>query len=112
MSDDELNKKIEFIVEHQAKFAAEMETMRGVQETDSRRLKDAMMSLLDIVGSMIRAQASADDHISQLAEAQKRTDEEINRLTQAQTETSQSLKILINVVERFISGNGGAESPA
>ena len=111
MSDDELNKKIEFIVEHQAKFAA-VETMRGVQETDSRRLKDAMMSLLDIVGSMIRAQASADDRISQLAEAQKRTDEEINRLTQAQTETSKSLKILINVVERFIGGNGGAESPA
>lgn len=109
MSNEELNKKMEFIVEHQAKFAADMEMMREAQaaETAARKEEDQKLSgalggLVDIVGQLARHQM----------EAQKRRDEEINRLTQAQTETSQSLKILINVVERHIHGNGGTESRA
>ena len=105
MSDEELNKKMEFIVEHQAKFASDMEIMRETQAADVRLLKEhdrilssAMLGLVEVVGNLARAQT--------------RTDEEINRLTQTQSETSESLKILINVVERHISGNGGLTGPA
>ena len=34
MTDEEMNKKMEFIVEHQAKFAADIEMMRDVQARD------------------------------------------------------------------------------
>ena len=119
MSNEELNKKIEFTVEHQAKFAAEMEVMREVQAAESaarkeedQKLSGALGGLIEIVGQVARHQMRTEDNVNSLMEAQMRTDEEINRLTQAQTETSQSLKILINVVERHIHGNGGAESPA
>jgi hypothetical protein len=112
MTNDEMNKKMEFIVEHQAKFAADIEMMREVQAADATLLKDGLIGLVDIVGSLTRAQMGADGRIDSLAEAQKRTDESIKRLSDVQAQTEASLKILINVVERHISGNGGAENRA
>jgi hypothetical protein len=112
MNDDEMNKKMEFIVEQRAKFAAEIEIMREVQAAESqlrneqnRRLSDGLIGLVDIVGSLTRAQISAEGRIDSLAE-------NLKRLSEAQTQTEASLKILINVVERNISGNGGAENRA
>jgi hypothetical protein len=105
MSNEEMNKKMEFIVEQQAKFAAEIEIMREVQATDAkllkeqdRKLSDALIAVVGIIGN--------------LTQAQTKTDESIKLLTEAQSRTEERLNIFINVVERYISGNGGAESPA
>ena len=112
MSDEEMNKKMEFIVEHQAKFAAEIEVMREVQAAESKlsnerydRLSSALIGVVDIVGSLTRAQMRTDERVGSLEES-------FTRLAQAQARTEESLKLLINVVERHIHGNGGAESPA
>jgi tryptophan 2,3-dioxygenase len=112
MSNEELNKKMEFIVEHQAKFAAEMEMMREVQAADKELLSDALLGLVDIVGSLTRVQAATEERISSLAVAQARTDEGIKLLTEAQTRTDARLNILIDVVDRHIGGNGGSHSHA
>jgi hypothetical protein len=112
MSNEEMNKKMEFIVEQQAKFAADIEIMREVQAKDAILLKDAVLGLVDIIGSLARSQMSADDRIDSLAKAQNRTDESINRLTEAQARTDARLNILIDVVDRHISGNGGSHSHA
>lgn len=112
MSNEEMNKKMEFVVEHQARFAAEIEIMREVQAADTKLLKDGLIGLVDIVGSLTRAQIGADGRINSLAEAQKRTDESLKRLSEAQARTEESLKILLNVVERHISGNGGSANPS
>ena len=98
MSNEEMNKKMEFIVEQQAKFAAEIEILREVQATQHRRLSDALISVVGIVGNLVQAQT--------------RTDENINRLTEAQARTEERLNIFINFVERYFGGNGGTESPA
>ena len=105
MSDQEMNKKMEFIVEHQAKFAADIQIMREVQAADSKRLSDGLIGVVDIVGGLARFQMKTDETVNLLAE-------EVGRLTQAQAQTEASLKILINVVERKLGGNGGAESSA
>ena len=98
MSNEEMNKRMEFIGEHQAKFAAEIEIMREVQAADAKRFTDAMIGLVEIVGSLTRAQV--------------RTDESMKRLSEAQAQTEESLKALINTVERHIGGNGGSHSHA
>lgn len=98
MSNEEMNKKIEFIVEQQAKFAADIEILREIQAADARRLGDGLLSMIDIVGHLTRTQI--------------RTEETVNRLAKAQAQTEQSLTILINIVERHMGGNGGAESRA
>jgi len=98
MSDEEMNKKMEFIVEQRAKFAADIEMMREVHAMDAKRFQDALFGMLDIVGSLTRSQMRTDQTVNSLAE-------DVGRLTER-------LNIFINVVERFISGNGGAESSA
>jgi len=98
MSDEEMNKKMEFIVEQQVKFAADLEITREIQAADARRLSNGLMGVLDIVGNLTRA------HIE--------TDQSIHRLTEALAQTDERLRILLNVVERHISGNGGSHNHA
>jgi ABC-type transporter Mla subunit MlaD len=112
MTDEEMNKKMEFIVEHQAKFAAELEMLRDVHTVDIRRLTDGVLSILDVIGTLVRAQVRTDESINRLTEALKRTDERLVRTDERLAQTDGRLNIFINVVERYISGNGGAESPA
>jgi hypothetical protein len=108
MSNEEMNKKMEFIVEQQAQFAADIQVMREVQAQDAkllkeqdRKLSDAVVTVVGLIGSLTQAQTSTDGRINVLADS-------FNRLAQAQARTEESLKILINVVERHISGNGGS----
>lgn len=154
MSNEEMNKKMEFIVEQQAQFAVDMKVMREVQAADANLLKqnmgvlqelyhnlsDAVITVVGLVGKVAQAQLRADERINVLtqaqvntdgrikalaeaqtrsdasfnllAQAQTRTDESIRLLTQAQSRTEERLNIFINVVERYISGNGGSEKHA
>ncbi|HEV7798821.1 MAG TPA: hypothetical protein VGO73_11725 [Pyrinomonadaceae bacterium] len=101
MSNEELNKKMEFIVEHQAKFAAEIEIMREVQAEGETRLLELSRAVITVVGL-----------VGQLTEAQTRTDENIKILTEAQARTDERLNLFINVVERHLSENGGSANPS
>ena len=103
MSDAEMNKKMEFIVEQQAKFAAEIEIMREVQAADAKRLGDGLIGVIDIVGQLAQSQMRTEGTVNSLTE-------DFKQLTQAQARTEERLTILVNVVERHISGNGGSHS--
>jgi hypothetical protein len=105
MSNEELNKRMEFIVEQQAQFAADIQVMREVQAQDANLLKEQDRKLSDAVVAVVGM-------IGNLVQSQTRTDESIKLLIEAQARTEQRLNIFINIVERYISGNGGSESPA
>ena len=105
MSSEEMNKKMEFIVEQQAKFAAGVEVMRGVQAADAKLVKDGLIGVIDIVGHLARSQMRTDEAVNSLTE-------DFRRLTQAQARTEERLTILLNVVERHIHGNGGSANPS
>ena len=115
MSDAEMNKKMEFIVEQQAKFAAEIEIMREVQAADARRLGDGLIGVIDIVGQLAQSHIRTEQTVNSLTEdfkrltqAQARTEEAQARTEEAQARTEERLTILLTVVERHISGNGGS----
>jgi hypothetical protein len=112
MSNEEMEKKMEFIVEQQAKFAAEIEIQREVQATQGKRLSDALIAVVGIVGKLAEAQVRMQESVNRLTEAQAGTEDRVIRLTEAQTRTEERLNILISVVERYFGGNGPAESPA
>ena len=66
MSNEEMNKKMEFIVEQQAQFAADIEIMREVQAADAkllkeqdRKLSDAVIAVVGMVGNLTQAQMKA-----------------------------------------------------
>jgi hypothetical protein len=116
MSNEEMDKKMEFIVEHQARFAAEIEIMREVQAADAKLFKEemellkeqtrdtsaAIVTIVGIVGTLTESQRSLVAAQKTLAEAQK-------NLAEAEARTEERLNIFINVVERYMSGNGGSE---
>ena len=111
MTEEELNKKMEFIVEQQAQFTADIQVMREVRDVDvkllkeqDRKLSDAIATAAELVGGLAVAQV-------RLTETQARTDV---RLAESQARTdakfvefSDRLNIFIGVVERHIAGNGG-----
>ena len=112
MSDAEMNKKMEFIVEQQAKFASEIEIMREVHAAESKlvheqyhRLSDGLIGVIDIVGQLAQSQIRTEGSVNSLAA-------DIKLLTETQSRTDERLNNLISVFERHISGNGGSHSHA
>jgi hypothetical protein len=101
MSNEEMNKKMEFIVEQQAQFAADLKGLREVQTQDGNLLKDqywklseAVITVVGLVGKLTQAQARADDRINVLMQAQARTDDRINVLAEVQTGTEERFNLL------------------
>ena len=116
MSSEEMNKKMEFIVEQQAQFAADIQVMREVHAQDAmmlteqyRKLSEAMIGLVAFFGNLTEAQTRTEERINLLA---RNTEEGISQLAQAQGRTEERLNIIISIVERYFGGNGPAESPA
>ena len=63
-----MNKKMEFVIEQQAQFAADIKLMREVQAQDGNLLKeqywklsDAVITAVGLVGKITQAQLRADD---------------------------------------------------
>lgn len=97
MTEEEMQKKMEFIIEQQAQFTVNIDVLR-----ENVNLLGQNMSLLaesqkrteETVANLARMQAHMNEVVSMMAEAQERTDDRLNTL--------------INVVERHISeGHNG-----
>ena len=117
MSNEELDRKIEFIVEQQAQFAADIQVMREVHEADTKLLKeetkllkeqysnlsDAVTTIVGLVGGLAQGQQA-------MTQAQQTTAAQIAELVNAQSRTDKRLNVIIGVVERYFGGNGGKSS--
>ncbi|MBA3322211.1 MAG: hypothetical protein H0T45_12295 [Pyrinomonadaceae bacterium] len=111
MSEEEMQRQMEFIVNQQAQFAADIQRATEEREADAKLwqqkysgLTDAMTFVVGTLGKLAEAQAQANARLAELAEAQKRTDVVL-------AETGERFNIFINVVERYISErrNGKAD---
>ena len=100
-----MNRKMEFIVEQQAQFAADIEVMREIQSTDAKLLK-AETKLLKAETKLLKEQ------YRNLSDAVTTVVDLVGSLAQAQTRTDERLNIFIDVVERYINGSGGSERHA
>ena len=112
MTNEQIEQRIEFIIEHQAQFSSDIQVLREIQASDSKMLKeqyrhlsDAVVALVGLVGKIAEAQERTDARVSELAE-------KVSELADAQARTEERLNIFINVVERYINKNGrsGAEA--
>ena len=119
LNEEEINRKIEFIINHQAQFAADLQSLREVQAADSAFMREsyhtltgAVTTIVNLVGKVAEAQERTEKRVAELAEAQAYTDAKLAELAEAQSRTDERLNIFINIVERYISRNGGKDGSA
>ena len=106
MNDEQFERRMEFIIEQQAQFSADILELKEVQKVEAQlwrqkydNLTDAIATVVGIIGRLTSSQ-------ERLASAQERTDDQLSELTNKQAETDDRLNSLIGVVERYFSGNG------
>jgi len=100
MTHEEMERTMQFILEHQARFDANMERIE--EKLDQLTVKHA--ALEDVVMKL------AESHI-QLVNSHKSLADSQRRLTEVQTETGERLDAFIVFVEKYISSRNGGEPP-
>jgi hypothetical protein len=125
MTGGEMQRAIEFLLEHQAPLEQRIE-QTNVQLAETNRqlaayaqtqskfieiathsiqaLTDAQLRTEQIVSRLTTAQLHTEQSVSRLATAQLRTEESVSRLATRQGETDARLDRLTVLVERFVSG--------
>jgi predicted KAP-like P-loop ATPase len=99
MNNDETQRRIEFIIEQQAQFSA-----------DIQQLKETQIRAQEQIDTLREAQVQAEARASRVEEAIIRLVNVVERLADAQTQTDERLNVFINVVERYMSeGRNGKE---
>jgi hypothetical protein len=99
MTNDEMERAIEFMVKQQAQFSTDLQQLRESHKETEQNLAATVNLLSELTKTQLRMAESEilrDSRIGELAKAQKRTDE-------ALAETNDRLNSLIVVVERYFS---------
>jgi len=103
MTDEEMRRTMQFILEQQAQFTADMLQMREehakfAAETRQNlgRLGEAVLAITGIVGRLGDSQV-------RLERAQELTEKRVAELAEAQLRTDERLNAFIGVVERYIN---------
>ncbi len=92
MTNEEIQRTMEFIIKQQESFSENMELLREAQvkgESRITRLDGAFVSLYNTVSKLSDTVGELSGSVGELSKAQGRTDERLNTL--------------INVIERYLS---------
>jgi septation ring formation regulator EzrA len=102
MTEEERERLLEFILQSQANSEVRLQKLEEMhlKLEESHQKSDARMSRLE------KAFVTSFNIVTEIAEAQKSLTAEVKELRAAQAETAEKLDIFINVLERYISGEG------
>ena len=78
MTNEEIQKVMEFIVKQQENFAEKLEQMREIHEARISSVETAVVHLYDAVTDLNKAQKDLTVKMAELAEAQAHTDQRLN----------------------------------
>lgn len=110
MDDEKLQRTIDFILENQAQFYADLqqvqETNKQIQETQKEAEKRANI-LERVCLNLYNTMIEEGKHISELREAQKQTDARFKETDERFKETDERLNAVILMAERFLGGQNG-----
>jgi ATP:corrinoid adenosyltransferase len=121
MTNEEMEKTMQFILEQQAQFTANFQRIEGAREKDEEarkkdsaritRLEESFQLLVQLAQNHDERLVTLDERLITLTEAQIRTSEQIAAMSERTAETDERLNALIAVVERYISNKGQNDSP-
>jgi len=117
MTNEEFEKRRDFILEQQAQFAADIQQLRQAQtqteqvvvqtgEIVARLAHVTLEGFTDVnakINALVDSQIRTDEKINALADSQKQTNGTINALVESQMHTHDDLRNLIAVVDRHLT---------
>jgi predicted nucleic acid-binding Zn-ribbon protein len=102
MTPQEMNRRMEFIIEQQAKFSVNIQKL----EENVQKLTEAHTKAEQ---RMTRMEGAFVGLVNLIGDSQRQTETRITELADAQAHTDERLNTFINVLERYIdSRNGGS----
>src|SRR5262245_42628887 len=103
MTEEEMNHRMEFIVEQQAQFSVNIQKLgQNLQKlTEAQTKSEQRMNPME--GAFVGL-------VNLIGDAQKQTEARISELAQAQTRTDERLNTFINVLERHIESKNGSQN--
>lgn len=108
MTNDQFERRMQFIVEHQAQFSADILELKETQKMEGQLWREKYDNLTDAITTIVGMVGKLAEAHQRSSAAQDRTDEQLSELTNKHAETDDRLNALIGVVERYFSGNGAS----
>ncbi|MGI8656421.1 MAG: hypothetical protein ACR2LC_14540 [Pyrinomonadaceae bacterium] len=102
MSEDEMQRKMEFIVEQQAQFTADIQKLQEAQVQLQETQAKTESVMLRLANALVVVSERQSEFASEVSQAQKQTQIQIDSLAERGKETDERLNALINTVERYI----------
>jgi translation initiation factor 2B subunit (eIF-2B alpha/beta/delta family) len=106
MANDDIDRKIEFIVNQQAQFSAdiiELKELHVKAEARMTNLENVVLRLVDVVETGF---STLTDRMNDMVTAQTLLDTRMAELAESQTHTDQRLNALIDIVREGRNGKG------
>ena len=107
MSPEDVQRTVQFLLNQQAQFAADLTASQARFESriealsaKTDRVADGLIGLTTIVGHVV-------DSVSKIAEAQKRTTEQVQRIAEQVERTDSHLDVVIQMFERHLREDHG-----
>jgi hypothetical protein len=107
---ERIEQKIEFIVNQQAQFMIDLQTMQQQIDQNHRQTQEQINKLNEATLTLAVAQMKSEAKLAALAEAQTKREEGMRRLEEKGAETEERLNAFINFVERYLSERQKSES--
>ncbi len=94
MTEEELNRKMEFIVEQQARFTVDVQKLQEAHAQGEKRISRLEGSFVSLYKT-----------VTKIAENQQKHDDQLKETRELLSEMGERLDALILVVERHVSGH-------
>jgi len=110
---DHFESRMNFIIEHQAQFAVEIQLLKERQEATQRMVDantDRIRQLVDVTMSLAHHATETDRRLEELGQRLhdlgQETDRRIRELAESGAHTDRRLDALIDTVDKFVRRNG------
>lgn len=110
MEPEEIQRKIEFLLEQQAQFMIDLQQSRELSDQRHDEMARAIIGFAAIGGTLARSHRTLAKHVTEIAAGQTKLRETMDELGAAQKATEESLHILMLTVERHLREHHGGEN--
>jgi hypothetical protein len=99
MTDEELNRKMEFVVEQQARFSVDIQKLQEAHALGEKRMSRLEGGFISLYNNLTKM----GENLDKFREGQLKGDEQLKETRELLNEMGERLNALIFVVERHIS---------